>query len=48
VGGAIVDIGVAKANYETVYGHTALAAVAIGVVMWVLSPWIKRRMHGES
>ncbi len=48
VGGAIVDIGAAKANYETVYGHTALAAVAIGVVMWVLSPWIKRRMHGEG
>jgi dipeptide/tripeptide permease len=43
----IVDIGAAKANYETVYGHTALAAIAAGVIMFLLAPLLKKLMHGE-
>jgi hypothetical protein len=46
-GGVIVDIGAAKANYETVYGHTALAAIAAGVIMFLLAPLLKKLMHGE-
>ena len=45
VGGVIADIGAAKANYEAVYSHTALAAIAAGVVMFLLSPVLKKLMH---
>lgn len=48
VGGVIADIGAAKANYEAVYSHTALAAIAAGVVMFLLSPVLKKLMHGEN
>ena len=46
--GRIADIGAAKANYEAVYSHTALAAIAAGVVMFLLSPVLKKLMHGEN
>jgi POT family proton-dependent oligopeptide transporter len=48
VGGAIADIGAAKANYEAVYGHTALAAIAAGVAMFLLSPLLTKLMHAEG
>jgi POT family proton-dependent oligopeptide transporter len=48
VGGAIVDLGAAKANYEAVYGHTAWVAIAAGVVMFLLSPLLTRMMHVEG
>jgi POT family proton-dependent oligopeptide transporter len=45
VGGAIADVAAAKANYEAVYSHTALAAIAAGVVMFLLTPLLKKWMH---
>ncbi|HEY3850558.1 MAG TPA: peptide MFS transporter [Steroidobacteraceae bacterium] len=48
IGGAMADIGVAKANYESVYGHTALAAIAAGALMLLGAPLLKKMMHAET
>ncbi|MDA5193467.1 peptide MFS transporter [Govanella unica] len=48
IGGDIVDIVAAKANYAAVYNHVALLAIAIGLVMFVISPFLKKMMHGTT
>lgn len=48
VGGTIIDIGAAKANYETVYSHTAWVAIAAGIIMFLLSPLLTKLMHPQE
>jgi POT family proton-dependent oligopeptide transporter len=48
VGGAIMDVGAAKANYEAVYGHTAWVAIAAGIIMLLLSPLLTKLMHPQG
>jgi POT family proton-dependent oligopeptide transporter len=48
VGGAIADVGAAKANYEAVYGHTAWVAIAAGIIMLLLSPLLTKLMHPQG
>jgi POT family proton-dependent oligopeptide transporter len=46
IGGAIVDVAAAKANYATVYSHTAYVAIAVSAVMLLFTPFLKKLMHG--
>ncbi len=45
IGGAVVDVAAAKQSYETVYGHTAFVAIGLSVLMFALTPILKRMMH---
>jgi len=46
IGGAIVDVAAAKANYAVVYSHTAYVAIGVSVVMLLCTPFLKKLMHG--
>ena len=48
VGGMVVDPGQQLANYSSVFGTIGWVAVGIGVVLMLLSPWLKRGMHLET
>lgn len=48
IGGQITDIAAAKATYISVYTNVAYIAMAIGVVMLLISPLIKRLMHLDT
>ena len=48
VGGEILDLTAAKANYADVYTNVAMVAIVIAVVVLVLSPWLKRLGHGRA
>lgn len=48
IGGQITDVAAAKATYATVYTNVAYVGMAIGVVMLIISPLIKRLMHVET
>jgi POT family proton-dependent oligopeptide transporter len=47
MGGAIVDVAAAKAKYVLVYGHTAYVAIGFSIVMLLLTPLLKKLMHGS-
>jgi POT family proton-dependent oligopeptide transporter len=46
IGGAIIDVAAARANYAAVYGKTAYVAIGVSVVMLLLTPFLKKLMHG--
>jgi POT family proton-dependent oligopeptide transporter len=46
IGGAIIDVAAAKLTYETVYSQTAYVAIAIGVLMLLAAPLLKKMLHG--
>jgi POT family proton-dependent oligopeptide transporter len=46
LGGAIIDVAAAKATYEAVYSETAYVAIAIGVLMLLAAPLVKKLLHG--
>lgn len=48
VGGEILDLTAAKANYADVYTNVAMVAIVIAAVVLVLSPWLKRLGHGRA
>lgn len=48
IGGQIVDVAAAKANYVTVYTNVGYWAMGIGVAMLIISPLIKHWMHGRD
>ena len=48
VGGEIVDLVAAKANYADVYTNVAVVAIVIAAIVLVLSPWLKRLGHGRA
>ena len=45
IGGQISDVAAAKATYAAVYSQVGYIAMAIAVVMLVISPFIKKMMH---
>ncbi|MHA6288958.1 peptide MFS transporter [Maricaulis sp. CAU 1757] len=47
VGGEIVDLEAARANYAEVYWNVGLVAVGIAVVVFILSPFLKKLGHGR-
>lgn len=48
IGGQLTDIAAAKATYATVYTNVAYVAMAIGVVMLLISPLIKSWMKLDT
>ena len=48
VGGVVIDPAAQLATYAGVFGTIGWTAVAIGVVLMILSPWLKRGMHLET
>jgi proton-dependent oligopeptide transporter, POT family len=48
VGGVVVDPGAQLATYADVFSTIGWVGVGIGVVLMVLSPWLKRGMHLET
>jgi POT family proton-dependent oligopeptide transporter len=48
VGGQVTNFKVSLETYVDVFWHIALAAMAIGVLLLILSPLIKRWTHGVS
>jgi POT family proton-dependent oligopeptide transporter len=45
VAGEMVDPAAALANYQDVYSQLGLYALAVAVVLLVLTPYLKKRMH---
>jgi POT family proton-dependent oligopeptide transporter len=48
IGGQVLDAGKALQTYSHVFGMIGLWGLGAGVVMLVLSPWLKRWAHGAS
>jgi len=48
IGGQLTDVVAAKATYITVYTNVAYIAMAVGVVMLLVSPIIKKLMHSDT
>jgi POT family proton-dependent oligopeptide transporter len=48
IGGQVLDAGKALATYSHVFGVIGLWGLGAGLVMIVLSPWLKRLAHGAS
>jgi proton-dependent oligopeptide transporter, POT family len=48
IGGQLTDVVAAKATYVTVYSNVGYVAMAIGVVMLLISPIIKKLMHLDT
>ncbi|MEL6366272.1 MAG: oligopeptide:H+ symporter [Pseudomonadota bacterium] len=48
LGGRITDVAAAKATYADVYTNVAWVAIGIAVVMLLISPFIKKMMHGAD
>lgn len=46
IGGEITDVVAAKANYMDVYSTVGWMAIACGVVVFAISPLLKKGMHG--
>lgn len=46
IGGVITDLAAAKANYASVYMNVGLVAIGIAVAVLLVSPLLKRGMHG--
>ncbi|MEM9877813.1 MAG: peptide MFS transporter [Pseudomonadota bacterium] len=46
IGGQITDLGAAKAGYADVYSQIGWLAIGCGAVLLMLSPVLKKRMHG--
>ncbi len=45
-GGEVVDAAAAAANYIEVYTQVGLLAIGVGGALLLVSPWLKRAMHG--
>jgi proton-dependent oligopeptide transporter, POT family len=48
VGGVVVDPQAQLASYASVFSTIGWVAVAIGIFLMLLSPWLKRGMHLET
>ncbi len=48
LGGQLTDVAAAKAGYASVYTNVAYVAMGIAVVMFLISPIIKKLMHQED
>jgi POT family proton-dependent oligopeptide transporter len=48
IGGKIIDAAAAKASYVGVYTNVAYVAMGIAVVMFLISPIIKKWMHEDT
>lgn len=48
IGGQLTDVAAAKANYISVYTQVGYIAMAIAVIMLIISPVIKKMMHGAD
>ncbi|HXA41257.1 MAG TPA: oligopeptide:H+ symporter [Phenylobacterium sp.] len=48
IGGQVLDAGKALATYSHVFGVIGLWGLGAGLLMIVLSPWLKRWAHGAS
>ncbi len=48
IGGQLVDVAEAKATYIDVYSEVGYMSLAVAVIMLVLSPVIRRMMHGAD
>jgi POT family proton-dependent oligopeptide transporter len=48
VGGVVTDPGAQLQTYGEVFSTIGWVGVAIGVVLMILSPWLKRMMHLET
>ena len=46
IGGELTDVVAAKANYMDVYSSVGWMAIACGVVVFLISPVLKKGMHG--
>jgi POT family proton-dependent oligopeptide transporter len=46
IGGQITNLAAAKAGYAAVYSQIGWVAIGCGAVLLVLSPLLKKRMHG--
>lgn len=46
IGGQITDIAAAKAGYADVYAQIGWVAVGCGILLLIVSPFLKKRMHG--
>lgn len=48
VGGVVVDPGAQLQTYSNVFSTIGWVGVGIGVLLMILSPWLKRMMHLET
>jgi proton-dependent oligopeptide transporter, POT family len=48
IGGQLVDVAAAKAVYADVYSQVGYISLGVAVVMLVISPLIKKMMHGAE
>ena len=48
IGGQVLDAGKALATYSHVFGMIGLWGLGAGVLMLVLSPWLKKLAHGAT
>jgi POT family proton-dependent oligopeptide transporter len=48
IGGQITDVAAAKAGYISVYSQVGFMALGISVLMLLISPVIKKMMHGAD
>lgn len=48
IGGQLTDVAAAKANYAAVYTQVGYIAMGVGVLMLLISPVIKKMMHGAE
>ncbi len=46
VGGEIVDLAAAKANYIEVYAKVGMVAIGIAIAIFIVTPILKKGMHG--
>jgi proton-dependent oligopeptide transporter, POT family len=48
IGGQLIDVAAAKANYAAVYSQVGYIALGVAVVMLIISPIIRKMMHGAD
>ena len=48
IGGQLTDVVAAKANYAAVYSSVGYIAMGVAVLMLLLSPLIRKMMHGTD
>ncbi len=48
IGGQLVDVAAAKANYITVYSQVGYISLGVAAVMLLIAPFVRRFMHGAD